>query len=169
MNNRLLVTALATMSVVAWTANAGDHSSSSGHAGVQMMDTNQDGKVSADEHAAGAKAMFARMDADHDGNVTSAEMDAGRKAMKKDDHGAKHDEHSSSGDDHGSRQHDSGNKMSSADKIKVVDTNGDGILSAQEHEAGSQRMFAKMDADHDGALSAAEIDAGHKTMMKKTN
>ncbi len=40
------------------------------------MDTNHDGVVSADEHAAGAKQMFAKMDADHDGNVTATEMDA---------------------------------------------------------------------------------------------
>ena len=30
-----------------------------------MMDTDKDGKVSASEHAAGARAMFSRVDADH--------------------------------------------------------------------------------------------------------
>ena len=50
-----------------------------------------------------------------------------------------------------------------------ADSNGDGILSADEHEAGSKRMFEKMDKDRDGTLTAAEISAGHKTMMKKTN
>ena len=33
----------------------------------QMMDTNGDGKISREEHAAGAKHMFDTMDADQDG------------------------------------------------------------------------------------------------------
>jgi hypothetical protein len=37
--------------------------------------------------------------------------------------------------------------LSSAEKIKVVDTNGDGVLTAEEHAAGSKRMFDKMDTD----------------------
>src|SRR5215470_10915127 len=57
-----------------------------GGAEWKMMDTNGDGKISAEEHAAGAKKMFEMMDANHDGKVTAAEMDAahekitGRKA-----------------------------------------------------------------------------------------
>src|SRR4029079_3360620 len=34
----------------------------------QMMDANGDGKISAEEHAAGAKKMFQMMDADNDGH-----------------------------------------------------------------------------------------------------
>src|SRR5450631_3462923 len=49
----------------------------------QMMDTNGDGKVSPDEHAAGAKKMFEAMDADKDGKVTAAEMDAAHERMGK--------------------------------------------------------------------------------------
>lgn len=70
----------------------------------KAMDANGDGKLSPDEHAAGAKKMFDTMDANKDGTVTSSEMDAahekvaGEKATKAD--------------------------MSSAEKIKVVDTNG---------------------------------------------
>ena len=57
--------------------------------------------------------------------------------------------------------------MSSADKIKVVDTNGDGVLSAEEHEAGSRSMFVKMDSDGDGMLSKGEYCAGHAKLMAK--
>jgi hypothetical protein len=53
------------------------------------MDGNGDGRISAEEHAAGAQAMFAAADADHDGYVTAAEMKAGHAAM--DEHGDKHD------------------------------------------------------------------------------
>ena len=40
--------------------------------------------------------------------------------------------------------------MSAAEKIKVVDGNGDGVLTAAEHEAASKKMFQKMDANRDG-------------------
>ena len=87
------------------------------------------------------------MDANRDGKVTAAEMDAayekvtGKKASTSD--------------------------MSAADKIKVVDTNGDGILTAAEHAAGSRAMFQKMDADRDGYLSKAEWTVGHAALMQK--
>ena len=111
------------------------------------MDANKDGKVSAEEHAAAAKKMFGTMDANRDGKVTAAEMDAahqrvtGKKAKKTD--------------------------MSSADKIKVIDTDGDGILTAEEHAAGSRAMFEKMDTDKDGFLTKDELAAGHAQMMKR--
>ena len=153
MHKRLLIPALVSTilgaTLLAPVVQADDRAAgSSGQAEVRMMDTNHDGRVSPDEHAAGAKSMFEKMDADHDGKVTAAEMDAAHKAMKKGDH-------------------DSRGEMSSAEKIGTIDTNGDGVLSAQENEEGSRRMFGKMDSDHDGNLSAGEIDAGHETMMKK--
>ena len=113
----------------------------------RMMDANKDGKVSAAEHAAGARKMFAAMDANKDGKVTAAEMGAAQKKIT----GKK----PSAGD------------LSAADKIKVVDLDGDGLLSAAEHEAGSHAMFAKMDANGDGFLSKAELEAGHVKMLKK--
>jgi Ca2+-binding EF-hand superfamily protein len=78
---------------------------------------------------------------EQDGKVTAAEMTAayqkvtGKKAKKSD--------------------------MSSDDKIKAIGTNGDGILTADEHAAGSRAMFEKMDSDKDGSLSKAELEAGH--------
>ena len=62
------------------------------------------------------------------------------------------------------RAHHKG-QVSSAEKIKVVDTNGDGVLTAQEHAAGSKAMFTKMDTDKDGYVTAPEIKAGHKQLM----
>ena len=43
--------------------------------------------------------------------------------------------------------------------------NGDGAITAAEHEAGYKKMFEKMDKDHNGKLSAAEVQAGHDRMM----
>ncbi len=116
----------------------------------EMMDSNGDGKISADEHAAGAKKMFEKMDADKNGEVTAAEMDAAHDKMAGK---AKTAERKA--------------EMSSAEKIKMVDTNNDGMISAAEHEAGAKMMFDRMDTDHDGYLTKAEFEAGHEKWMKK--
>ena len=121
--------------------------SSATDAEFRAMDTNKDGKLSAEEHATASKKMFDMMDANKDGKVTAAEMTAahqritGKKAKKSD--------------------------MSSADKINVIDTDGDGILTAEEHAAGSRAMFQKMDTDKDGFLTKEELAAGHAQMLKK--
>lgn len=109
---------------------------------MKSMDTNGDGTVSKDEHATGAKSMFDQMDSNKDGVVTADEMD-------------KAHPHSHGG-------------MSSADKIKAVDTDGDGKLTAAEHTAGSSAMFDKMDTDHNGSLSLDEWSAGHAALQKKS-
>jgi Ca2+-binding EF-hand superfamily protein len=111
----------------------------------KMMDTNGDGKISAEEHAAGAKAMFDKMDENKDGKVTSAEMEAGHEKVT------------------GAKAHKGG--MNAVDKIKAIDTNNDGVLTAEEHAAGAKTMFEKMDTDKDGYLSKSELAAGHAKMM----
>jgi Ca2+-binding EF-hand superfamily protein len=125
------------------------------HGGAHMfqeMDTNSDGKVSADEHAAAAKTMFTRMDENSDGKVTAAEMTAGHEKVT-----GKTD----------SKDKTAPKGMSAAEKIKVIDTNGDGVLTAEEHAAGAKIMFEKMDANHDGFLTKDELVAGHAKMMSK--
>ena len=113
----------------------------------KMMDTNGDGSISMAEHDAAVTKMFTDMDANKDGFVTSAEMDARHAKMMKGEH--------------------KGMDMKSADKIKAMDTDGDGKLSAAEHAAGANEMFGKMDKDGDGKLSKAEMNEGHDKMMSK--
>ena len=55
--------------------------------------------------------------------------------------------------------------MSSAEKIAVIDSDHDGIVTAAEHAAGARAMFERMDANHDGKVTAAEMDAAHQAMM----
>ncbi len=126
--------------VVAFGASAGDDK-------MQMMDTNKDGMISATEHSAGVKQMFTKMDADGDGKVTAAEMDASHKRMSGGATGA--------------------TSMSSADKIKTMDTNGDGMITADEHSSGASSKFSTMDSDGNGSLSSAELQAGHDKMMEQ--
>jgi Ca2+-binding EF-hand superfamily protein len=118
---------------------------SDGDKHFKKMDTNGDGKITRAEHAAGAKQMFAQCDLNRDGVVTAVEMDAftaaqGEKLGKYD--------------------------KTSAEKIQMIDQNADGQLTASEHEAGSEKMFGKMDTNSDGVLSKDECDAAQK-MMKK--
>ena len=115
----------------------------------KMMDSDGNGSVSAAEHAAGAERMFVDLDADKDGNVTAAEMDAAHPAA-----GA-------------AREGRPVGKMSSADKIKTIDSNADGSLSAAEHASGSQARFTKADTDGDGSLTVDEVKASHAAMMGK--
>ena len=89
--------------------------------------------------------MFAQCDANKDGSVTAAEMDAAVAAMG--EKPGKHDK-------------------TSAEKIAVIDQNGDGKLTATEHVTGSEKMFATMDKNGDGSLSKEECNEGQK-MMKK--
>jgi Ca2+-binding EF-hand superfamily protein len=142
----------------------------SGKAEMKMMDTDQDGSISATEHATGAKKMFDKMDADSDGIVTAQEMGAAHKDMP-----TAHSEHSETASSRQSeprtsdatRTSDASGKpvKSASAKIKAIDTDGDGAITAAEHEAGSKKMFGKMDKDSNGRLTAAEIEAGHDRMM----
>lgn len=113
------------------------------------MDTDRNGTVSADEHAAAARRMFDRMDADADGLVTAVEMTTAHDAIT----GRK-----TQPDD-----------LPSAQKIDVIDTDNDGRLSADEHASGARSMFAKMDGNSDGALTQIEFDAGHVALESDGN
>lgn len=44
---------------------------------IAAMDTNNDGKLSAEEHAAGAEKRFSKMDSDGDGSLTAQELRKG--------------------------------------------------------------------------------------------
>ncbi|MGH8176070.1 MAG: EF-hand domain-containing protein [Steroidobacter sp.] len=113
---------------------------------VTRMDVegNSDGQISASGHAAGANKRFEMMDVDKDGRITTAEIEAS--------HGAE----SAAWAKH---------RMSSAAKIRQLDSDNDGALTRQEYADGSQKMFRKLDADSDGNLTAAEMRMDNKSRM----
>ncbi len=53
---------------------------------------------------------------------------------------------------------------SAHDKLTMMDTDGDGSVSATEHAASAKKMFGKMDTDRDGIVTANEMDSAHKDM-----
>jgi Ca2+-binding EF-hand superfamily protein len=52
------------------------------------------------------------------------------------------------------------------DHMKMMDQNGDGKVTAAEHDAAVKDMFSKMDTDKDGFVTAQEMDAMHASMMQ---
>lgn len=51
------------------------------------------------------------------------------------------------------------------DMHAMMDSDGNGAISAAEHAAAAQKMFAKADANGDGSLGADEMKAMHQQMM----
>ncbi len=100
----------------------------------QRMDTNNDGRVDAQEHAAAAQAMFKQLDADLDGSISAEELRLARKAM---DEPAGEDE---------VRQ-----------AMTAMDKNGDGKVDADEHLAMANALFQRTDANHDGVVTLEEM------------
>ena len=96
------------------------------------MDRADDGRVSADEHATAMQALFADMDEVDNGQLSTAEMDAA--------YGPQRD-----------------GTVSSADRIRPMDLNGDGMLSTEEHRRGMEGQFQRNDANRDDGLDLAEM------------
>lgn len=145
-NLRPLAVTLAALLGLAAATSAAAAGTETAEAEILAMDKNGDGTLTAAEHAVGARAMFTAMDGDQDGRVTGAEMDAYAK--------------------HRSVRED--RAVPAADKIRKVDGNGDGVLTEDEHQAASLKMFQEMDTDHSGTLDKAELAVGHaKHLVKK--
>lgn len=144
---------------------------------MSMMDKDGDGKVTAMEHADGAKTMFGKMDSNKDGQVSATEMDAAHASMKDKDHSKDHATARTEGSPTEEKMQDKKaydqtgtgkampKQMSSAQKIAAMDKNNDGKLSAEEHSSGAKQMFSKMDSDRDGSLTAQELREGHRSEM----
>ncbi|ARN18779.1 EF-hand domain-containing protein [Piscinibacter gummiphilus] len=141
-----LAVALAALLGLAVATSAAAAGTESAEAEILAMDKNGDGVLTAAEHGAGARTMFVTMDGNQDGRVTAAEMDAyqAKRTVR-----------------------DAAKEKPSAEKIRMVDTDGDGALSAEEHRTASQKMFITMDADSDGTLSKSELATGHAKMLLK--
>ena len=81
----LVLAAAFASAVTVGTATASSHDGEKGKKGYhfKMMDSNGDGKISADEHAVAAAKRFSKMDANDDGFVSKKEMRKHYKKMKR--------------------------------------------------------------------------------------
>ncbi|WP_166212861.1 hypothetical protein [Cognatiluteimonas telluris] len=107
------------------------------------MDNDDDGQIDFGEYAASATGRFVTMDLDGNGLVTPAEMDAHRAAL-------------------GRRS-----KLTSAQVIQPVDSDGDGKLAQWENETIARRLFDTIDSNHDEVLSKQEARA-HAALLDAT-
>jgi Ca2+-binding EF-hand superfamily protein len=98
------------------------------------LDTDHDGKLSADEIAAASKSLLT-LDADHDGQLTSLEY----LPSQNDPNANKPNE--------------------TVTRLMVLDRNGDGVLTKDEVPERMQGMFDRIDTNHDGKLTQDEIKA----------
>jgi Ca2+-binding EF-hand superfamily protein len=135
---------------ITWSAAAlADKNDEAALAEMKAIDTNGDGKLSSEEHAAGAKQTFDAMDSNGDGKVTAAEMEAAQERT--------------------SGKETSKAEMRAANKIKVIDRDGDGVLTEVERASAVRTMFEALDTDKDGSISQSEVLAGHAQVKRKAD
>lgn len=152
----------------------------------QHMDSNHDGRISLQEHAAAEQATFNRIDANHDGKLTAGEMRTARLTLgvaetSGDEHAATVAENAAIAQalferldtDHDGRvstaemQAAHSRPAAAADARPVVgagaalDANHDGVVNAAEHAHIARARFAKMDSNQDGFVSAKEWETAH--------
>jgi Ca2+-binding EF-hand superfamily protein len=140
-----LVAALAAAPALwALTATAGERPGGM----LAKADLNGDGTITRQELAAYRDATAARMDANKDGFITTDEMQAYILA----------------------RMTAKAERMAAA-RIKAGDTDGDGRLSLAEEEAMGEgridKLFARADTNGDGVISADELTALRAKWVRK--
>jgi Ca2+-binding EF-hand superfamily protein len=149
------------------------------------MDTNKDGKISADEMQgpgsrmlAGAvgpdgtvsKAAFLRLsndrfdklDTNHDGKLSDTEMQAMRGRFGGRGHGGPGGRGGPDGDGSGPPPPPGdigGPHRHHGHFLEKLDANGDGRISRDEMRANADKRFDKLDTNHDGYIDKAEMDA----------
>ena len=150
MRNRVLTIGLGATAMTAFLGLAGARVAFADNEAdmFKKMDTDGDGKISADEFAAAGKEKFTKMDTNGDGKISVDEMKADLEKHQK-------------------MMAKPGAKEMISEKVKMMDTNNDGYISEDEFMAGQKTMFDKMDTDHDGYLTKSELKAGHEKMKSK--
>lgn len=95
----------------------------------QRVDQNDDGKITRDEAALAASAMFKRLDGDGDGAVTMAEIGDGK------------------GGRHGGR------------RFERADADSDGKVTEAEFERVRLRWFERVDSNGDDVVTLGEMES----------
>ena len=148
-------------------------SSTSADAPRQRLDANGDGVIDKSEAAKAPRlaAKFDQLDTNHDGRLTADE----RPQMRHDgsagadgNGGGMHERMMQLDTDHDGRisSKEAAAKPELAQRFAQLDSNHDGFLDRSDFQAHKQQMrdecFAKADADKNGQISRAEFDATQK-------
>jgi len=128
--------AAAALALVAGAANA----QPAGQMGARA-DADGDGKITLSEFRTARVTQMMKLDTNKDGKVSKAEFDARGKGRAAPEGKPKGD----------------GSRM-----FGMLDANNDGALDKAELGKMAEKRFARMDADGDGVLSAAEHQAAQK-------
>lgn len=135
------------------------------------LDTNSDGKITAEERAvrkdARIEARFQRLDADKNGSVTLTEMKAadaqrGEKRAERGERGEKGGK-----GHHGMRRGHHGRGGPGGGMMMRADADKDGVITKAEFQAPMVAMFDKLDTDKNGVVTKAERDAARATWKAK--
>ena len=112
----------------------------------ELVDTNDDGRVSSSEHEVYARRIFDELDGNSDDKLTRTEIMADEIKFVR-------------------HVFTTGNilgpaELTTPEKIQRLDANQDGTISQTEHANGAAAKFQKMDTNNNGELSPEEFDAG---------
>ena len=115
---------------------------------IEKMDTNADGAISKDEIDANRAERFYEADVNGDNLVSPEEFATFSEAERE-------------------------RRMQERQERRFsrLDSDGDGLITAEEHAAAADervdRMFARMDTDSDGVISEAEREAAREMMSER--
>ena len=113
----------------------------------ELIDTNDDGRISSGEHEVYARQIFDEIDGEPgDDKLTVAEIMANESKFVR-------------------HVFTTGNilgpaEISTAEKIRRIDANRDGVVSQSEHADAAAALFQHLDLNNNGELSPEEFDAG---------
>ncbi|MGF7148654.1 hypothetical protein FHS96_002282 [Sphingomonas zeicaulis] len=138
------------------------------------LDTNGDGKITAEERQARKdarlEARFQRLDVDKNGSVTLAEMKAAhaqraeKRAEKRAERGDRDGQ--DRGGRHGMRRGHHG-RGGPGGMMMHADANKDGVITKAEFQAPMIAMFDKLDTDKNGVVTKAEREAARATWKSR--
>lgn len=139
-----------------------------GGAAFGMLDADNSGTVTLEEFQAPVQERFSAADADGDGTLSEDELANFKPQFGKRGGGHGHGH----GHDEGQGQRFGGSDEKRAERaarmVAMLDSNDDGLLSAEEITEGpsATRIFAKLDADGSGDLSLEEFEAAKKHLKQ---